>query len=151
MKKIIVLLLTIGLAVVPLSCTRRVSLNPQVNFANTLLAAADAVDVVATALVAANQVIESLKTQEPDYFNATKPKLVAIAKANDKAIAVIRSAQSGDTSVDWRGAVLAVSTTVANQDQANFGFKNPNTQATVKIGLASLQAALIAIQNSFGK
>jgi hypothetical protein len=124
--------------------------NPKVVFANTLLAASNVVDEVASANAAANEMLTKLQSTEPDYYTKVKPILVNIAKTNDKAIATIRAAEAGDTSIDWRAAVVAVVDAAGKEDLTKFGFKNKDSQSLVKIGIASLELALTAITNSFG-
>jgi hypothetical protein len=124
--------------------------NPKVVFVNTLLAGAQSCDLVATGLKDANDTLEKLQATEPEYYASVKPKLQAIARANDKAIAALRAAQAGDASADWRAALIAVANEAGSGDLSQFGFKNPNSQATAKIMLASLQLALQAITNTWG-
>lgn len=124
--------------------------NPKVVFANTLLAGAQSCNLVATGLKDANDTLESLQATEPEYYAHVKPMLQSIARANDKAIAALRAAQAGDTSANWQQALINVTTAAGNQDMSVFGFKNPNSQATAKIMLASLQLALTAITNTWG-
>lgn len=148
-------LLTLGVLIVGLmastGCHHNVNTsNPQVVFADTLYSAAAVVDETATGLVAANQVVESLKAVEPEYYASVKPKLQKIALANDKAIAAIRAAKAGDTSADWKTAVVAVANAAIPTDLTTFGFKNTETQSVVTVGFAGLESALIAISNSFG-
>jgi hypothetical protein len=124
--------------------------SPQVVYANTMLAGAETVDAVSIGLVAADEALDKLKTAEPDYYAHVKPWLVRIAKANDKAVAAIKAARAGDTAVDWKSALLAVASEAGTADPADFGFKNPESQAVAKLGLATLQAALVSIPAALG-
>jgi hypothetical protein len=126
------------------------STSPQVVFAATILSASDATDTFSVALRAANDGVVKLQATEPGYYASVHPYLVNLARLNDKAVATIAAAQAGDTTADWKGALLAISTAAAQTDPTVFGFKNPNTQAEVKIIFASFNAAVQAITASFG-
>lgn len=126
-------------------CQHNVNVTPRVVFANTLLSAAEAVDTLSISLKAANEFVVTLKPTEPEYFDSIHPWLVKIAKANDKAIAAIRAAKSGDASADWRGAISNILTEAGKTDPTQFGFKNPDSQAAAKIVMASLLAAFSAL------
>jgi hypothetical protein len=126
--------------------------SPQVVFTQTLLTASEVTVLVSDGLVAANSAFDTLQAQgsiEAANYAKSKAWIKRIARANDKAIAAIRAAQAGDTAVDWRSALLGVSAAAAAEDPAAYGFKNPDTQAAVKVGLASLQLALSAITASY--
>lgn len=131
-------------------CRHSQSSNPRVKLAETLYDAAATVDTIADGLVAARHVIDNLETTEPEYYAHTKPLLQNIAKANDRAIAAVRAAKSGDASADWRTALLNVSDAVGKTDLTQFGFKNQNSQALVRVGFATLQSALALIPQNFG-
>lgn len=146
----IAVILITCMMVAGIGCQHRVnSNNPKVIFAATLLSAADASDTLATGLVAADQVLDNLRATEPEYYAHTKPILVKIAKANDKAIVAIRAAKNGDTTANWQGALIAVLDAAGKSDLTAFGFKNPNSQAAARIGFSSLQLAVAAIRDSF--
>jgi len=127
--------------------------SPQVVFTQSLLSASEVTLLVSDGLVATNNTFDKLQEQgsiEAANYAKSKAWVKRIAQANDKAIAAIRTAQAGDTAVDWKAALLGVSAAAANEDPAAYGFKNPDTQAAVKVGLASLQLALSAITASYG-
>lgn len=127
------------------------SSNPKVVYANTVFAAASADDTFTLALRAANDGLERLKATEPEYYNGLHPKLVALARFNDtRVIPVLRLAEAGDTSADWRGALLALANEAGNLDPSTFGFKNPNSRATAQVTIAGLLAIINTINTSFG-
>lgn len=135
-------------------CMHHVSSNPAVVYSETLESASAAVDTVSIGLKAANDTVTTLTqggTLEPEYYAKTHEYLVAVAKANDKAIAAIRAAQMGDTSVDWKSAVLAIADAGASVDPSTFGIKSDTAKKSLLIGLATLKTALTAIPASFGK
>lgn len=154
MKRFILLLVVLmALGSVPLTtgCAHSAaSTNPQVVFSATILSASDASDTFSVALKAANDGLVKLEATEPGYYASVHPYLVKLARLNDKAVATIAAAQAGDTTADWKGALLAISTAASQTDPTVFGFKNPNTQAEVKIIFASFNAAVAAITASFG-
>ncbi len=147
MKKLLVLVLALALVT---GCVKNTVTNPtpRVVYVNTLLSAAEADDTLSLALRSANDAVIKLRATEPDYYNTVHPYLVRLAVLNDKAIAVLRLAQSGDTSANWRGALLAIADEAAKTDPLTFGFKNPNTRATVAIIFASFRAAIQVINQS---
>jgi hypothetical protein len=161
------LVLTLMISMISsVGCRHNVNTNPQVVFAQTLLSGADAVDTVSIGLAAGNDALETLQAQgtiEPEYYASAHQWLVNIAKANDKAIAAIRLAraalqcqqgadpQNCPVAPDWKSAVLAVAVEGAKADPATFGIKNPDSKNALKLGLATLQGALISIPASFGK
>lgn len=127
--------------------------SPQVVFTQSLLSGSQAVLLVSDGLVTANAAFDQLRkagTIEDENFNKGKDWLNNIAQANDKAIAAIRLAQTGDTSTDWKAALLAVTAAAGQTDPSTFGFKNPDTQAAVKVSIASLQLAIAVITNTWG-
>ena len=150
MKKFISILLVYSILFVAVGCQHNVNTSPRVVFANTILAGAEAVDTVSVGLVAADRLIIKLKPAEPEYYAQIHPRLVKIAQANDRAVAVLKAAEAGDAAADWRAALNEVAIAAAGTDPAVFGFKNPNSQAAVKIGLASLQAAIAALSSFNG-
>lgn len=129
---------------------------PAVVFERNLVAAADAVDVVATGLIVVNEARKSLEAtdqisreQSQNILNALK----AIAIKNQAAADAIMLAQVGGSSASdngWRKALLDVVTEARKIDPSVFAVKNPTSQATLKAALATLQAALMAIEASFG-
>jgi hypothetical protein len=127
------------------------STNPKVVFAVTIYDAATVADDFSIALRAANDGVAKLQATEPDYYNYAHPYLVKLAQLNDKAIAAIKAAQAGDTSADWKGALAAIVAYAASQDPTTFGFKNPTTQASVRLLFAGLTAAITAMQQFGGK
>ena len=131
-------------------CRHVNSSNPAVISAVTLNNAAKACQTVATGLADADAVLDKIQAQEPDYYAHAKPLLQRIAKANDTAIVAVSAALAGDAKVDWRSAMLAVSTAVASSDLTTFGFKNPQTQQLVQVGFATLISILSTIPATFG-
>lgn len=127
--------------------------SPQIVFTQSLLTASEANLLVSDGLVTADKTIEQLhKSGAADdaYYASADKWIKAIAQANDKAIAAVRAAQSGDTSTDWKSAMLNISKTAMSFDPTVYGFKNPDTQAAVKVAIASLQSAIAAISASYG-
>lgn len=127
---------------------------PRVKFANSLLAAADVVDLIAQGINAANSELVTLNTSGsitlPEYIEAHS-YLVSIANDNDKAIAVIHAAQLGSTAADWRASIVTIADNASKQDPSKFGIHDANARATFLLSLATLKAALTVIPQSFGK
>lgn len=140
------------LAIIPFAsgCRRNINTNPQVVFANTLLEAANSTKLLSDGLAAANEYAESIEQSDPNAYAGVHAWILKIRDANDKAIAATRAAEAGDTSADWRGAMLGILTAAGNQDPAAFGFKNPQSASDAKIGLNALVLAISAISGSFG-
>lgn len=127
------------------------STNPKVVFAATLYDADVALDDLSISLRAANDGVQKLSATEPEYYSSVHPYLVKIAQANDKAVAAIQATRNGSTTADWQGAMVAIVTVASTMDPTTFGFKNPTSQASVKLLFASFNAAVAAIKASFGK
>lgn len=124
--------------------------NPKVVMAATLLDASNTCVTIEDGLTAANHVIDALETAEPDYYKHVKPLIKRISTANKTASDKIVAVRNGDGTADWRGAVLAIGTSVDTKDLTAFSFKNPNSQALVTAAFATLTATLASLPQTFG-
>jgi hypothetical protein len=126
---------------------------PQVTFSRSLLAAADAVDLVASGIVAADECRKNLKITGQIDANGNAEfleYLQKLAKANEDARRAIEIAAAGDVNVDWKGALLQITHQVVFVDPATFGIKNQDAQLAFKISMATLDSSLQIITASFG-
>jgi hypothetical protein len=140
------------LALIPFAsgCHRNVNTNPQVVYANSLLAAANSTKLLADGLAAANDYAESVQQTEPDYYVKLHAWILKIRDANDKAISAIGAAEAGDQAADWRGAMVGILTAAGKDDLTVFGFKNPDSQQAARIALDFLTKTIAGIGKDFG-
>lgn len=125
------------------ACRRNVDTkNPQVLRAATLLDASQMCVTIEDGVVAANNILESIQAQEPDYYAHVKPLLQKISSSNVLAVRKIQAFKNGDTSADWRGGLIAVAQSVNPKDLDAVGIKNANTKAIVQAAMATLVLAL---------
>lgn len=151
MKKL-VLTIALVMCIAATGCIHKVnSSNPAVVKAVNANNAAKVTKTLADAISAANTTVESLQTQEPDYYAKVKPWLVKLAKANDTAVDGVTQYQAGTiTFAKVSPALQSVATIGLELDPTTFGFKNPTSQAEVTAGLKLLQAALASVAQQFG-
>lgn len=135
-------------------CQKRINTEPPaVVYQRSVLSAADAVDTVSIGLVAVHSAttrLEAAGELDVETGKAIHTWLSNIAKANDKAVLAISLAQVGGQSSDWRAAILNVVAEASKLNPEQLNIKNPNSKATFKIAVATLQSALQAISASFG-
>lgn len=124
--------------------------NPQVVYAATVESAANLSNHLSHVLVDVNTFAEQYQSADPEYYAKIKPWLVRVARTNDRAANAILLASSGDTGVNWRGALLAVVAEAQSLDPTVFGFKNPTTRADAQIAFAGFFATVNSIAASFG-
>lgn len=151
MRKIfIVLVFAFGL-VVSDGCRHNVSTNPAVVHAISANDASKLVKTVSDGLTAADKTLDSIQSQDPEYYVAAKAWLVKIAKANDVAANNILAYNNGTLTFDKVVPSLQNIATIGQQfDPTIFGFKNPDTQTKVKVGFQLLQATLASVIQQFG-
>lgn len=151
MKKFLIYpILAVALLTLP-GCRHNVNTsNPQVVLAATLLDASNTVVTLADGLTAADHVLDQLQASDPAYYAQIKPLLIKIAKLNDVAVAKIAAAKAGDATADWKGAIIAIGSSVTVTDFSTVGIKNPTNQALASAGLATLIAALELIPKTYG-
>lgn len=123
--------------------------NPAVVQAAALLDAENTCKTLEDGIKTANDAIEKLQAGEPDYYAKVKPLLKKLSAANNTAAQKINTVAGGG-SADWKGALIALGTSVTPADLTTFGFKNSNTQLIVETSFAGLVATLSAIQTKFG-
>lgn len=146
------LTLVLCLMVIFAGCHHTVnSSNPAVVSAVTLLDAENTVNTIAHGLQTANGTLKSLQSIEPDYYAYAHPKLVQIAQLNEKANQAILAAKNGNTTVDWKSAVIAIGSVATDpQSLVVFGFKNQSSQTIVQTSFAALLAGIAAAQQFGG-
>lgn len=124
--------------------------NPAVIKAVTLLDAENTANTIAHGLVAGDSMLNNLRSQEPEFVASAHAKLAEIARLNDQANAAILQAKNGDSAVDWKSTLVAVSKASSDVKTLQaFGFKNSNSQQIVQAGFATLLSAL-SLAGSFG-
>lgn len=135
---------------VPLgACRKNVSTNPAVVQAVVLTDAENTCKLIDDGLKSANAAIEKLQVSEPGYYAHVKPLIRKISAANATASSKVALVAAGG-SADWRGALIAVGTSVTPSDLTTFGFKNSNTQLIVEAAFGGLIATLNSIPSKFG-
>lgn len=149
-KRKLCLTLVAFLLAAGVGCHRKVNQNnPQVVRAATLLDASNTCVTIEDGLVAANHAVESIESQDPEYYAKVKPLLRKVSSANVEAVHKIKTFKDGDTSVNWRAGMLAVASSINTDDLSALQIKNPTTQLIVSASLATLVGALNAIPKSF--
>jgi hypothetical protein len=149
--KTIVAILLISVCLVPMeACRKNVNTsNPQVVQAAALLDAANTCKTLEDGIVAANDAVEKLEASEPEYYAHVKPLLKKLSSANTVASQKINIVAQGGTA-DWKGALVAVGTSVTASDLTTFGFKNSDTQLIIQGSFALLVTTLSSMQLKFG-
>jgi hypothetical protein len=99
--------------------------------------------------VNADKAIDALQATEPDYYAHAQPIIKRIRDANDLAVKAILSAERGGTD-DWKGAMVALASTIKPGDLTTFGFKNKDTQTIVSTSIAGLEGILLSIPSKLG-
>lgn len=135
-------------------CRHKVAVNepPQVVLDRSLLAAADALDLVATGLIAVNETAKNLLGNgqiDKETYDKIHAWLVKIASADKSAAEAVSLAEAGNDT-NWRVAIINVAEVANSVNPADFYIKDPNAQATFKTALATLNAAVKLIFSSYG-
>lgn len=135
----LVALALIALTLSTTSCRHKVdTTNPVVVKAVTLSNAEKTVNTIAHGILAADQTIDQIKLQEPDYYAAVSPKLKIVAQLNETANQCIVTSVNGGI-CDWQTEVATIAKFIGDPNSlTTFGFKNPDTQKKVQLGLAIL-------------
>ena len=145
-RTILSIFLILSLVLSPAACRKNLNTtNPQVIQAAALLDAENTCKTLEDGLVAANNAVEGLEAAEPGYYAKVKPLIRRLSAANALASSKIKLVSAGGTA-DWRGAMIAVGSSVSPQDLTVFDFKNPGTQSIVSAGFSLLVATLSQIQ-----
>jgi hypothetical protein len=154
-NKIIASVLASFMIVAGVGCLHKKSTSEpaQVQIERSLLAAADAVNVVATGLNAVDDARKNLQASNQISAESSQEileYLKVVAAKNDAAVKVIALAESGNQQADWKAAVLDVVASAGQVDLNQFGVKNADSQAQLKAAFALLQSAIQGLTAQFG-
>lgn len=137
-----------NLALALTSCRHSVqSTNPVVIQVASEVNAEKVVNTIAHGLLAADQTIDSVQTEDPGYYAAAQPKLKLLRDLNESANQCLINAFNGGT-CDWKTAVVTIAQKAGDPNALTaFGFKNPATQKKVQEGFKLLTAGInLAVQ-----
>ena len=131
MRKSLICLMAVALMFTSVGCRHNTAnmANPKVALAVGLTDAANTCLTLEDGLTATYNALDQLETSEPEYYAHVKPLVQKLSASNVMAMRVIQKVQAGDTTADWRGAMVVVANTVKPSDLTMFNFKNPNSQA----------------------
>lgn len=137
---------------VPLAgCTKK-SVSPQVALAQSTWKASQAAKTIAdlnNSTFKALAILQGQHAIDAATANEVLARLQGIAEADDQAIAVIKAAEAGDTSANWKGALLAVVGAGSNTDPTVFGIKSTGAQRDLALALGALNVAIAGLTTSF--
>lgn len=144
MKKFFVVPL-LALALMTTACRHNVNAsNPAVVTVSALVDASNTCKTLENGLTAANQALEKIEMQEPEYYSHVKPLIQKISAANIVAAHKIQAAKNGNPS-NWKQSFIAIGTSITPADLTAVQVKNPNSQIIVGSTIAGIVGIIEAI------
>lgn len=160
MRKFAAIVMSLVLAFGLVGCHPKVDPNkvpeaPAIVFERTVLGAADATVVVASALTALDQTRKTLEATgqiSAQTSESIKQFNKLVAARNEAAVQAIKIAElSGDiNATNWRTLMLQTMYEIQKVDPALYGVKNKDAEASLRLALASLTSIAQIINMSFG-